>query len=93
MLDLNYGPAFRDLINEIRNTEFEGTMSQRFELDPANELLMSTVRGRCQEKDVCIHTSTESKLVTAFYPDDVCDRGGGRLQFPRGPDRVDELMV
>jgi hypothetical protein len=94
MSDLNYGPAFRNLIEDIRNTELEDIMSQRFELDLVNKPLMITTRGRCQGKDGRVHTDTESKLVTAlFYLDDVCDSGGGRLQFPRGPDHANELMV
>ena len=84
--DLNYGPGFHDLIEDI--------MSQRFELDLVNKPLMTTMRGRCQGRDGRVHTDTESKLVTAlFYLDDVCDRGGGRLRLLRGLDDISDLIA
>jgi hypothetical protein len=94
LAELDYGPAFAALIDEIKGEALEAEMAEKFEVDLSDKPLMITVRGQCQAKDGQIHTDTESKLVTALlYLNDVWDKGGGRLRFLHGADDVTDAIA
>ena len=94
LAELNYGPNFASLIDEVRSPELAAIMSEKFGLDLVGKPMMITVRGRCQEKDGRIHTDTETKLVTALlYLKDVWEQAGGRLRLLRSADDVSDMIA
>ena len=59
--EVNYGPAFAKLIEEMRSEEFRKAFEEKFNVDLANRPDMITVRGLCSEKDGKIHTDSQTK--------------------------------
>jgi SM-20-related protein len=64
--ELNYGPGFARLLEEVRDKPFWDVMSQKFGIDLHGLPQMITVRGRCQRKDGRIHPDTETKVITCL---------------------------
>lgn len=92
--ELSYGPAFTALIKEIRSSEFEDIMSDKFGVDLSDKPLMITVRGHAHRRDGRIHTDTETKFVTCLlYLNDIWDESGGRLRMLRRPDDLNDYAV
>ncbi|MHA1112991.1 MAG: 2OG-Fe(II) oxygenase [Alphaproteobacteria bacterium] len=91
--ELRFGPAFARLIGEIRGSEMETALADKFDIDLTGKPLMITVRGHCRKKDGRIHTDTECKLVTALlYLNEPWEEGSGRLRLLRGPDDLDDMI-
>src|SRR5215468_5824781 len=66
--EVTYGPAFGNLIEEMRSEEFRKAFEAKFNLDLTNRPDMITVRGHCREKDhhhSCLH---EFGLGIARWP-------------------------
>jgi len=83
--DLTYGKTFSQLIQEIRSSEFESLIGEKFAVDLSGKPLMITARGRCQKKDGRIHTDSKDKLVTCllYLNDSAWGSQGGRLRLLR----------
>ena len=55
---------------------------------------MSTVRGRCQQKDGRIHTDSKSKIITVLiYLNPQWENAAGRLRLLRGPDDIEDYAA
>ena len=55
---------------------------------------MTTVRGRCQQKDGRIHTDTKSKIITVLiYMNSKWENPGGQLRLLRGPDDLENFAA
>ena len=68
--------------------------SEKPGLDLIGRPAMITVRGRCQERDGCIHTDVESKMVTALlYFNETWEAAGGRLRLLRRPDDLQDMIA
>lgn len=92
--ELSYGPAFADLIEDVRSSELEDLMSEKFGVDLSDKPLMITVRGHAHRRDGRIHTDTETKVVTCLlYLNDIWDESGGRLRMLRSPDDLDDYAA
>lgn len=91
---LSYGPAFADLIKDIRSTEFEDIMAEKFAVDLSGKPLMITVRGYAQRRDGRIHTDSETKVITCLlYLNNIWDESGGRLRMLRRPDDLTDYAA
>lgn len=64
--ELDYGPAFARLLDEVQGPEFWAVMSEIYGIDLFKYPQMITVRGRCVKKDGRIHPDTETKIVTCL---------------------------
>jgi SM-20-related protein len=92
--ELSYGPAFAALIEDIRSSELEDIMSEKFGVDLSDMPLMITVRGHAHRRDGRIHTDSETKVVTCLlYLNDVWDQSGGRLRMLRSPDDLNDYAA
>ena len=92
--ELAFGPAFAQLIEEIKSPAFTEAFSAKFGLDLAPHPLMITVRGLSQEKDGRIHNDSESKIVSALiYLNDKWDEDAGRFRILNGPDDIDDFAA
>jgi len=82
--ELSYGPAFAALMEDIRSSDLEDIMSDKFGVDLTDKPLMVTVRGHAHRRDGRIHTDTMTKVVTCLlYLNDIWDESGGRLRMLR----------
>jgi hypothetical protein len=92
--ELEPGPAFQALLEELDGPEFEAAMAEKFGVALEGLPTMFTVRGRCRERDGKIHTDTESKVVTVLiYLNRDWSADGGRLRVLRGPDDLDDMVA
>ncbi|MEQ1576967.1 MAG: 2OG-Fe(II) oxygenase [Hyphomicrobium sp.] len=91
---LEYGPAFRRLIDEINSPRLAKVVGERFGVDLTGLPLMITVRGQAQSKDGRIHTDTADKVVTCLlYLNDKWDESGGRLRLLRRGDDLEDYAA
>lgn len=94
LTELTYGPAFAALIEDVRSSELEDLMSEKFGVDLSDKPLMITVRGHAHRRDGRIHTDTETKVVTCLlYLNDIWDESGGRLRMLRSPDDLNDYAA
>ena len=92
--EVSYGPAFADLIEEMRSEEFRHAFEEKFNIDLTNRPDMITVRGRCSEKDGKIHTDSETKIITILiYMNSGWDSAGGRLRLLRSGNNLDDMIL
>ena len=92
--ELEYGPAFGRLIDEIRSPEFAAAIGKKYGVDLSGMPLMITVRGQAQAKDGRIHTDTKDKVVTCLlYLNDSWDEGGGRLRMLRSGSDLEDYAA
>lgn len=90
--ELNYGPRFGSLIDEIQSKDVEAAFSEKFEIDLSGYPMMVTVRGHAQRKDGRIHTDTPTKIVTALlYLNQDWEEEGGRIRFLGSKNLEDSL--
>ena len=87
---LNYGPAFRQLLEELQSDVFRDAVAKKFAVDLTGKPTMITVRGMCGTKDGSIHTDTESKILSLLlYMNPAWETDGGRLRLLRSRDIED----
>jgi hypothetical protein len=91
---LRYGPAFRNLVEELQSPETTSCVGSKLGLDLAAHPTMITVRGQSRARDGKIHTDSKTKLVTALiYMNDEWESARGRLRLLRSPDRLDDILA
>ncbi len=91
--ELEFGPAFAALIDELRTPEIENAFAEKFAIDLADRPTMVTVRGRCRAKDGRIHTDTEDKLITVLlYLNTDWQNQDGRLRILRSGDDIEDYV-
>ncbi len=89
--ELEFGPAFAALIDELRTPEVESAFAEKFAIDLAGRPTMVTVRGRSRAKDGRIHTDTEDKLITVLvYLNADWRNQDGRLRILRSGDDIED---
>ncbi len=92
--ELTYGPAFAELIEDIRSRELEEIMEEKYGVDLSDMPLMITVRGRARRKDGRIHNDTRTKVVTCLlYLNEIWDEREGRLRLLRRPDDLEDYVA
>ncbi len=89
--ELEFGPAFAAMIDELRTPEVESAFAEKFAIDLDGRPTMVTVRGRCRAKDGRIHTDTEDKLITVLlYLNTDWRNQDGRLRILRSGDDIED---
>lgn len=93
--ELSYGTVFEALVAEIRSTELQSLLEDKFGMTLAGKPLMVTVRGRCQGRDGRIHVDSKDKLLTCllYLNPPQWNEDGGRLRLLRGPDDMEDLIA
>jgi hypothetical protein len=89
-----YGPAFGELIDELRGDAWRTAVERKFGIDLTNRPTMFTVRGHCWKKDGFIHTDSKSKLITVLiYMNPRWEQPGGCLRLLRSGTNLDDYVV
>jgi len=92
--ELEYGPAFAKLIDDVKSPALAKAVGEKFGVDLTGLPMMITVRGQAQAKDGRIHTDTADKVVTCLlYLNDKWDDGGGRLRLLRSGDNLEDYVA
>ena len=91
---LAYGPAFRELLEELESDEFREAFEEKFRVDLAGRPTTTTVRGRCSPKDGRIHTDSLSKILTILiYMNPSWENSGGRLRLLRSGQDLEDTIT
>lgn len=89
---VSYGPAFKQLTDELLGPDFAAAVGAKFSLDLSPYPTMLTVRGQCDASDGQIHTDSKDKVITVLlYLNPEWDSGGGRLRLLRSKNLEDYL--
>jgi hypothetical protein len=92
--ELNYGPAFAALLDEMESPALRDAFAEKFAVDLTGRPTFITVRGRCQEKDGQIHTDSKDKIITVLiYMNAAWEKDGGRLRLLRSGDNLDDVAA
>ncbi len=87
---VSYGPAFKQLTDELLGPDFAAAVGAKFSLDLSPYPTMLTVRGQCDASDGQIHTDSKDKVITVLlYLNPEWDSGGGRLRLLRSKNLED----
>jgi hypothetical protein len=90
---LKYGPAFEQLLSELRGSAFQAAVEEKFGVNLQGRPTMITVRGACGAGDGKIHTDTESKILSLLlYMNPSWEKDGGRLRVLRSKN-IDDVAA
>ena len=79
---LEYGPAFADLLAELKGPRFRSAVEQKFAIELADRPIMITARGWAGRRDGFIHTDSVTKLITVLlYTNERWERSEGCLRL------------
>ena len=86
--DLTYGPAFAELLEDVKSPEFSRIVGEKLDRDLVNRPQMIVARKWSALKDGRVHTDGQDKVATAlvYLNDDWNSDAGGALRFLAGPD-------
>lgn len=88
------GPAFRDLVTELRSDEMTRRIAAKFAIDLEGASTSITIRGRAQRTDGNIHTDSWTKLITMLlYFNDAWACDAGRLRLLRSPTDIEDYAA
>ena len=92
--ELRYGPAFEQLLDEMRGPEMTAAFAEKFDIDLSDRPIMITVRGQCRAKDGQIHTDSKTKIITVLlYMNSGWEADGGRLRLLRSSDNLEDMVA
>jgi SM-20-related protein len=94
LASLSYGPAFRQMIDELTGPTMRKLVARKFDIDLESRPVMVTVRGRCTSRDGHIHTDSTTKLITMLlYTNRSWECASARLRLLRSPTDLDNYLA
>ncbi len=92
--DLEYGPSFRQLLEELDSPEFEQHVAKKFNVDLSGAVKTITVRKFSEPSDGNIHTDHWSKIITLLvYFNPEWEQEGGRFRVLRSGTDIDNFAA
>ncbi len=92
--ELQYGPGFQGLIDELESPELRQAISDKFNVDLDDAWTTITVRKFCEPSDGNIHTDHWSKVITVLvYFNTDWDNNTGQLRLLRSPDDIEDYAA
>jgi len=92
--DLDYGPSFQQLLDELNNAEFDSVIESKFGVDLEGTEKTITVRKYSEMSDGNIHTDHWSKIITVLiYFNPEWTQEGGKLRFLRTKDDIENYAA
>ena len=92
--NLQYGPVFENLMEELRAPAFATTLGERFDMDLASLPTTVTVRKFCERTDGNIHTDHKSKVITVLvYFNEHWDHPDGQLRMLRSKGNIEDYVA
>jgi len=91
---LRFGPAFRQLTEELLGDRMRQLLARKFEMDFTGRPATLTVRGCTRMKDGQIHIDSQSKLITVLlYLNRDWKAAGGRLRLLKNSHDIDDIIA
>ena len=91
--EIESGPGFEALINELNSDQFRSAIEAKFDVDLADSPTMFTVRGVMRQKDGRIHTDSKTKIITVlFYFNEDWANEGGYLRVLRNGTNIEDYV-
>lgn len=91
---LQFGGAFRKLLEELESDTFRHAVEQKFSLDLRGRPTVITVRGHTDETDGRIHTDSRTKIITMLiYFNESWQESGGRLRLLRSGTDIEDYVA
>ena len=92
--NLQYGPAFGELMAEIQGPAFAAALGEHFDMDLVSMPTTITVRKFCERTDGNIHTDHKSKVITVLlYFNERWDHEDGQLRMLRSRDDIEDYAA
>lgn len=92
--ELQYGPAFAGLIEEIRGADFRRAVERKFNISLDGLQARVTVRGIADSSDGEIHTDVRSKVLTGLiYLNESWESSAGRLRLLRNGQDIEDYVA
>ena len=92
--NLQYGPVFGALMEELRAPAFATTLGARFDMDLAALPTTVSVRKFCERTDGNIHTDHKSKVITVLvYFNEKWDHPDGQLRMLRSRGDIEDYAA
>ena len=92
--DLEYGPAFKQLLEEVDSDEFQAAVENKFGVDLNNTTKTITVRKYSEMSDGNIHTDHPSKVMTVLiYFTREWTQEGGKLRMLRSKTDIEDYAA
>ncbi len=92
--DLDYGPAFSQLLKELNSPELRNRFSAKFGLDLDPFPLQTTVRKYSELSDGNVHNDSRGKIVTTLiYFNDKWEHPGGKLRLLRSSWNINDYTA
>ena len=92
--ELEYGPSFRQLLEELDSPEFEQHVARKFNVDLRGATKTNTVRKYSEPSDGNIHTDHWSKIITLLvYFNLEWEQEGGRFRVLRSGNDIDDYAA
>ena len=92
--NLQYGPAFAELMRELQGPAFARVLGERFHMDLASLPTTVTVRKFCERTDGNIHTDHKSKVVTVLvYFNEEWPHEDGQLRMLRSKSDIEDYAA
>ena len=92
--DLEYGPSFKRLLEEVDSEEFQAAIENKFGVDLHNTTKTITVRKYSEMSDGNIHTDHPSKVMTVLiYFSKEWTQEGGKLRMLRSKTDIEDYAA
>ncbi len=92
--NLQYGPAFAALMEELRASPFATALGERFDMELASLPTTVSVRKFCERTDGNIHTDHKSKVITVLvYFNEKWDHPDGQLRMLRSKNDIEDYAA
>ena len=92
--ELDYGPSFRQLLDELDSQEFEQHVAKKFGVDLSGAIKTITVRKYSEPSDGNIHTDHWSKIITLLvYFNPEWEQAGGRFRVLRSGTDIEDYAA
>ncbi|MEP5764483.1 MAG: 2OG-Fe(II) oxygenase [Halieaceae bacterium] len=92
--NLQYGPAFAELMDELQGEDFARTLGERFDMELATLPTTVTVRKFCERTDGNIHTDHKSKVITVLvYFNEHWEHEDGQLRMLRSATDIEDYTA
>jgi Rps23 Pro-64 3,4-dihydroxylase Tpa1-like proline 4-hydroxylase len=92
--DLQYGPAFQQLLDDLHSPEFQAAVERKFGVNLANTAKTITVRKYSELSDGNIHTDHWSKVITILlYFNPEWTQEGGKLRLLRSKTDIEDFAA
>jgi len=92
--DLTYGSHFKSFIEEIKSSEFQEAIEEKFDVDLRGLDHLVSIRAFSHKTDGNIHTDAPAKIMTALiYLNEDWSSTGGRLRLLRNANDIDDYVA